>query len=143
MLTRATTNAVAPREQGAGHRDVPDPRSPERPISQIPPGRLLVRIARLPHLAALVGSGPLLLAMTVPAAAADDAMVRVLHGSPDAPSVDVFVDDGKVDALSGVEFGDLTRYVAVPAGTYAVKVCATADDTVCPIGPIDLTLEAG
>jgi hypothetical protein len=102
-----------------------------------------VRIARLPHLAALVGSGALLLAMTVPAAAADDAMVRVLHGSPDAPSVDVFVDDGKVDALSGVEFGDLTRYVAVPAGTYAVKVCATADDTVCPIGPIDLTLEAG
>ena len=70
-------------------------------------------------------------------------MVRVLHGSPDAPSVDVFVNDGKVDALSGLEFGKITDYVKVPAGTYAIKVCATADNTVCPIGPVDLTFEAG
>ena len=70
-------------------------------------------------------------------------MVRVLHGSPDAPSVDVFVNDAKVDALSGAEFGDITSYVAVPGGTYSIKVCATADNTVCPIGPIDLTFEAG
>ena len=67
-------------------------------------------------------------------------MVRVLHGSPDAPSVDVFVNDGKVDALSGLEFGKITDYVKVPAGTYAIKVCATADNTVCPIGPVDLDL---
>ncbi len=31
----------------------------------------------------------------------------------------------------------------VPGGTYAIKVCATADNTVCPIGPVDLTFEAG
>jgi hypothetical protein len=70
-------------------------------------------------------------------------MVRVLHGSPDAPSVDVFVNDAKVDALSGASFGNLTDYVKVPAGTYSIKVCATADNTVCPIGPIDLTFAAG
>jgi hypothetical protein len=103
-----------------------------------------VRTPRLPRLAGLAGSGLLLIAAgAMPVSAADDAMVRVLHGSPDAPSVDVFVDDAKVDALSGAAFGDLTEYVAVPAGTYAVKVCATADSSVCPIGPIDLTLEAG
>ena len=98
---------------------------------------------RITRLAGLVAAGALALTAALPVAAADDAMVRVLHGSPDAPSVDVFVNDGKVDALSGVEFGNITDYVKVPAGTYAIKVCATADNTVCPIGPVDLTFEAG
>jgi hypothetical protein len=99
-----------------------------------------VRTARL---AGLVAAGALALTAALPAAAADTAMVRVLHGSPDAPSVDVYVDDTKVDDLSGAEFGDLTEYVKVPAGTYSIKVCATADSSVCPIGPIDLTFDAG
>ncbi len=98
---------------------------------------------RTARLTGLVAAGALLLTTAVPAMAADKAMVRVLHGSPDAPSVDVFVNDAKVDALSGAAFGDLTDYVAVDAGTYSVKVCATADNTVCPIGPIDLTFDAG
>ena len=98
---------------------------------------------RITRLAGLVAAGALALTAALPVAAADDA-----HGSrpprlPDAPSVDVFVNDGKVDALSGVEFGNITDYVKVPAGTYAIKVCATADNTVCPIGPVDLTFEAG
>jgi hypothetical protein len=99
-----------------------------------------VRTARI---AGLVAAGALLLTATVPASAADKAMVRVLHGSPDAPSVDVFVNDAKVGALSGAEFGEVTDYVSVDAGSYGVKVCATADSTVCPIGPIDLTFAAG
>jgi len=98
---------------------------------------------RTARFAGLVAAGALLLTLAVPASAADKAMVRVLHGSPDAPTVDVFVNDGKVDALSGLSFGDLSAYAAVPAGTYSVKVCATADNTVCPIGPVDLTFEAG
>jgi hypothetical protein len=98
---------------------------------------------RITRLAGLVAAGALALTAALPVAAADDAQVRVLHGSPDAPSVDVFVNDGKVDALSGLEFGKITDYVKVPAGTYAIKVCATADNTVCPIGPVDLTFEAG
>ena len=98
---------------------------------------------RLTRLAGLTATGALLLALAAPASAASgDAMVRVLHGSPDAPSVDVFVDGSKVDALSGIVFGDLTDYVAVPAGTYAVKVCATADSTVCPIDVPALDLAA-
>lgn len=98
---------------------------------------------RFTRLAGLTTAGLLALAVAAPAGAADDAMVRVLHGSPDAPEVDVFVNDGKVDALSGASFGQITDYVAVPAGTYSVKVCATADNTVCPIGPVDLTFAAG
>ena len=98
---------------------------------------------RTARLAGLIAAGAMLLTLAAPAFAADKAMVRVLHGSPDAPSVDVFVNDGKVDALSGLSFGDLSAYAAVPAGTYSIKVCATADNTVCPIGPVDLTFEAG
>jgi len=99
-----------------------------------------VRTARI---AGLVVAGALALTAALPASAAGSAMVRVLHGSPDAPSVDVFVDGNKVAALSGARFGDLTDYVAVPGGTYSIKVCATADNTVCPIGPIDLTFTTG
>jgi hypothetical protein len=98
---------------------------------------------RLSRLAALLGAGALLLTVVAPVGAADKAMVRVLHGSPDAPSVDVFADGTKVDALSGITFGDLTAYVAIPAGTHAIKVCATADNTVCPIGPVNLKFAAG
>lgn len=92
------------------------------------------RTARLTRFASLSAAAALALVAVGPVAAAEgDAHVRVLHGSPDAPSVDVYVNDTKVDALSGLEFGDLSAYVAVPGGTYAIKVCATADATVCPI----------
>ncbi|MCS7092686.1 MAG: DUF4397 domain-containing protein [Patescibacteria group bacterium] len=46
--------------------------------------------------------------------------VRVLHASPDAPSVDVYVNDKKV--LSNVPFGANSEYLALNKGTYNVKV---------------------
>lgn len=95
-------------------------------------------------LAGLTAAGLLALAIAAPVAASEhEAHVRVLHGSPDAPAVDVFVNDEKVDALSGLEFGDLSDYVAVPGDTYAVKVCASADASVCPIDVPELTVEDG
>lgn len=98
---------------------------------------------RFTRLAGLTTAGLLALAVAVPAAtAADDAMVRVLHGSPDAPSVDVLVNDEKQPDLSGVEFGNATAYLAVPGDTYNVKVCLTTDNTTCVIDA-DLTFEAG
>ena len=75
--------------------------------------RRLGRLARLSIASAMV------LAFAAPVSAAYDSMVRVLHGSPDAPEVDVYVNGDKVDALSGLSFGDLSEYVAVPGGTYA------------------------
>jgi hypothetical protein len=96
------------------------------------------------RLTALTVAGALALAIAAPVAASEhEAHVRVLHGSPDAPSVDVYVNDEKVDALSGLEFGDLSDYVAVPGGTYAIKVCATADETVCPIDVPEVEVSDG
>ena len=48
------------------------------------------------------------------------ARVRVLHASPDAPAVDVWVNGGKV--FSDIEFEEGTMFVEVPAGTYNVQV---------------------
>jgi hypothetical protein len=75
------------------------------------------------------------------------AHVRVVHGSPDAPMVDVYVGAtlataAKVAPLSGLSFGDVSAYVDVPAGTYGIKVCATAAPTVCPIQVAALALAA-
>lgn len=96
--------------------------------------RTRTRSTRSTRFASLAAAAVLALIAAAPAGAAEgDAHLRVLHGSPDAPSVDVYVDGAKVDALSGLEFGDLSEYVALPGGTYAIKVCATADATVCPI----------
>ncbi len=120
---------------------------------------------RTARLAGIIAAGSLALAVAAPVAAAEpapltavvavdtgtptagSAWVRVLHGSPDAPQVDVLVGadlDGaaKVDALSGLSFGEISDYAEVPAGTYAVKVCATADNSVCPIEVASLDLAA-
>jgi len=98
---------------------------------------------RFARLASLTAAGALALALAGPSAAASDAMVRVLHASPDAPQVDVYVNGNKVAPLSGLSFGDLSKYVAVPGGTYAIKVCATADATVCPIDVPALAVASG
>jgi hypothetical protein len=64
--------------------------------------------------------------------AADEARVRVVHASPDAPAVDILVDDS-LRAFSDVAFGDVTDYAEVPANVYNVKVPPAggmADDAV-------------
>jgi hypothetical protein len=94
---------------------------------------------RLRRLATLTAAGALAIAVAAPVGAADNAMVRVLHGSPDAPNVDVLVNDDAV--LTDVPFGALSDYLSVPGGTYNIKVCATGTDT-CPIDA-DLTFDAG
>ncbi len=65
------------------------------------------------------------------APAAGQAWIRVLHGSPDAPAVDVYVDGNR--AITGLAFGKITDYTPVPAGDHAIKVCASGSTTVCPI----------
>ena len=63
--------------------------------------------------------------------AAGMAWIRVLHASPDAPAVDVYVDGAK--AITDLAFGSITDYTPVTAGNHAIKVCATGSTTVCPI----------
>ena len=62
-------------------------------------------------------------AATQPASAAatqNDAFVRVVHASPAAGTVDVYVDGAKL--LSNFTFGTVTGYVTVPAGPHKIQV---------------------
>ena len=65
------------------------------------------------------------MSLAAPTMAADSANVRVLHASPDAPSVDIYLDDAVVDALTNVPFGTISDYLPIPAGDHNVKVYAT------------------
>jgi hypothetical protein len=76
------------------------------------------------------------------ASAADTASVRVLHASPDAPAVDVYLDDTKVSALTNVPFGVISGYLAIPAGAHNVKVYATGT-TAGPVIDANVTVAAG
>jgi len=49
-----------------------------------------------------------------------EAQVRVVHASPDAPPVDVWVNG--VPAFTGVEFGQARPYAALAFGRYRVQV---------------------
>ncbi|MGD6816034.1 DUF4397 domain-containing protein [Metabacillus sp. 84] len=76
------------------------------------------------------------------AAESKDAMVRIVHASPDAPAVDVTVDGNTV--VEGAEFKAATEFMAVPAGEHKVEIFAAgtvADGE--PVISADLTVEAG
>ncbi|MFD1019630.1 DUF4397 domain-containing protein [Thalassobacillus hwangdonensis] len=49
-----------------------------------------------------------------------NAMVRVLHASPDAPAVDVYVNGDRI--LQGVQFKQSSDYLTVPAGQYQIEI---------------------
>jgi hypothetical protein len=70
-----------------------------------------------------------------------DACLNVVHASPDAPAVDVYVDGA--EALSGLEFGAASGWVALPAGEHQIQV--TAADAAVDTAVIDanVTLEEG
>ena len=61
--------------------------------------------------------------------AGEEALVRVVHASPDAPNVDVFVDDES--ALEDVPFRTVSDYLSLTSGEYDVRITAAGDaDTV-------------
>jgi hypothetical protein len=91
----------------------------------------------------------LLLAATALTAACDDdddntgpegeARVRVVHASPDAPNVDVLLDDNEV--LSDVPYLDASDYLEASAGGHNVKVNAAG--TATTVIDTDVTLAEG
>ncbi|MDL5376222.1 DUF4397 domain-containing protein [Exiguobacterium mexicanum] len=93
-------------------------------------------------LMSLLGTLALAFALIVPVSADghENAMVRVLHASPDAPAVDVYV-NGEV-AVEGAEFKALTDYLTLPAGDYNVEI-KPAGDTETVVVAADLSIEAG
>jgi hypothetical protein len=68
------------------------------------------------------------------------AEVRVIHASPDAPAVDVYVDGTQV--LADVPYPAFSGYLPVPPGTYNVVVTPAGNPGVNVID-VDLTVEAG
>jgi len=91
-------------------------------------------------LVGLLASLALVAAIAAPVAAADMAYVRVVHASPDAPNVDVWVDGGKV--LSDVPYTAVSDYLELAAGTYNVQVVETGTTSPAFIDA-DLTFDAG
>lgn len=79
---------------------------------------------------------------------ATEAKVRIIHGSPTAQDVDIYVtvpgtDITTVDPnFAGVPFGAETGYVPLAGGTYTVTV-TPAGTTTAAIGPIDITVVEG
>ena len=67
------------------------------------------------------------------------ANVRVAHLSPNAPNVDVYVDDSAV--LEDVPFGAVSGYLDLAAGTHTVEVTA-AGDPETSVFEGDVSLEA-
>jgi hypothetical protein len=51
-----------------------------------------------------------------------DARVRAIHASPDAPGVDVTVDDDAVTVFDGVEYGESSGYSVVTAREYDIEI---------------------
>ncbi len=98
------------------------------------------RTTRRPALLAGVISAALVATSALGAAAQDGgtAQFRVLHASPDAPAVDIYVDGEPVYA--NVAFGMITPYITDAAGSHQIQVVAAgtmpADGAV-----IDATLD--
>lgn len=63
----------------------------------------------------------------------DEARVRAIHASPDAPAVDVTVNGGALTLFDGVAFGESSGYTVVPAASYDVEI---RPDTADNDGPV-------
>jgi hypothetical protein len=99
-------------------------------------------VFRIQRLAATLMAAVLVTSVAGTALAAESADVRVVHASPDAPAVDVYLDDAIVDALINVPFGTTSDYLEIPAGAHNIKVYATGTTT-DPVIDADVTLTGG
>ncbi|GGF23275.1 cell wall anchor [Halobacillus andaensis] len=94
----------------------------------------------------MLGVVALVLGMFAPVALADNhvdmAKVRVLHASPDAPAVDVYVNDEAV--VEGAAFKDATDYLELPAGDHTVDIYAEGTmEEEDPVLSTDVSVEGG
>lgn len=97
-------------------------------------------IKRTAWMIALLGLG-LALLLTPAASAQGNAKVRVVHASPDAPAVDVYVNGNKV--LTNVPFFTASDYLDLPAGAYDIKVTPTGDPNTAVIDAKGVTVDGG
>ena len=96
----------------------------------------------------------LLATVAVTAGCADDddstpvgtASLRVVHGSPDAPAVDVYAKGSTTPLFSAVAYGAATDYITVPAGDYVIELraagTAASSAAAHTTGTLSLTADA-
>ena len=71
----------------------------------------------------------------------DKSNLRAIHLSPDAPAVDVFLNQGSSAAVSALAFRDGTVYLEVDEGTYRIDIAPTgqtANDAVLTVDNLPL-----
>ncbi len=91
---------------------------------------------------------PLLLTDNLANPASGNVKVRLVHGAPSAPVVDIYVTAPGADlatstpALSDVPFEAASPYLEVPAGTYQVRI-TPANTTTVAIDTGAITLSSG
>jgi len=70
---------------------------------------------------------PATLTLTAPTTAeSDGGLVRVAHGVPGAPAVDIYLNDTL--AVPSLEFGQMTEHIGLPAGSYTVAIRSAGSD---------------
>jgi len=71
--------------------------------------------------------------------------LRAVHASPDAPGVDIYVEGSTQPLVQGLDYGEVTDFVSVPAGTYNIQLRpAGAASTSAPVFETgDLTVSDG
>lgn len=91
----------------------------------------------------MVVLGGLLALLIVPVVSAQSttAKVRVVHASPDAPAVDVYVNGNKT--LSNVPFFTASDYLDLPGGSYDIKVTPAGDANTAVIDAKGVAIEGG
>ena len=136
------------------HRPAATTLPEEAPVNRSPRPRTLSRTGVLGAVVGLLLAALVVLAS--PASAQDDApgsdsgegWVRLAHFSPDTPAVDVsltaFSDSQSMLALSDVDYGDISDYERVPAGTYTASMLpAGGEPGATAVVTQAVTVEAG
>ncbi|MEM8532957.1 MAG: DUF4397 domain-containing protein, partial [Chloroflexota bacterium] len=99
------------------------------------------RLTLVMSLVALMIAGLVLAPLSTSAQMGDgESKVRVVHASPDAPAVDVYVDEEEV--LSDVEFFTASEYLTVPAGDRLVQVTAADQPLETAVISAELSLDS-
>lgn len=96
---------------------------------------------RLITVAILIMSLGALSFSAVAAQEGDTAKVRVIHASPDAPNVDVYV-NGEA-AVTDLAFQEATDYLDLPGGDYQIQVTATGSSPDEAVIDATVTIENG
>ncbi len=83
--------------------------------------------------------------LTAPNPPTTSVSLRVVHASPDAPAVDIYVEGNNQPLFSDVVFGEVSAFLNVPEGTYNVQIRgAGAAPSSAPVFETgDLTLADG